>query len=70
MIRPPPPSSKAWHEHRYAKIPINYYTSEIAFTDMAQRVIDLGVTAIGLYYLVLDEQCWSLSTSRVMSFPS
>ena len=35
---------------------INYYASETAFADMAQRVIDLGVTDIGLYYPVIDEQ--------------
>ena len=35
---------------------INYYASETVFADMAQRVIDLGITDIGLYYPVLDEQ--------------
>jgi alkanesulfonate monooxygenase SsuD/methylene tetrahydromethanopterin reductase-like flavin-dependent oxidoreductase (luciferase family) len=35
---------------------INYYTSESIFADMAQRLIDLGITDIGLYYPALDEQ--------------
>jgi alkanesulfonate monooxygenase SsuD/methylene tetrahydromethanopterin reductase-like flavin-dependent oxidoreductase (luciferase family) len=35
---------------------INYYASETVFADMAQRVIDLGITDIGLYYPSLDEQ--------------
>ena len=36
--------------------PISYYTSESDFADMVQRVIDLGITDIGLYYPAIDEQ--------------
>ncbi len=35
---------------------INYYESEEVFADMVQRVIDLGISEIGLYYPTLDEQ--------------
>ena len=35
---------------------INYYKSEEVFADMAQRVIDLGISDIGLYYPTRDEQ--------------
>ena len=35
---------------------INYYESEEVFADMAQRVIDLGISEIGLYYPTRDEQ--------------
>ena len=34
---------------------INYYESEEVFADMAQRVIDLGISEIGLYYPTRDE---------------
>ena len=34
----------------------NYYQSEEVFADMAQRFIDLGMSEIGLYYPVRDEQ--------------
>jgi alkanesulfonate monooxygenase SsuD/methylene tetrahydromethanopterin reductase-like flavin-dependent oxidoreductase (luciferase family) len=35
---------------------INYYGSEDVFADMVQRVIDLGISEIGLYYPARDEQ--------------
>ncbi len=35
---------------------ITYYKSTDVFVDMAQRVIDLGISEIGLYYPMLDEQ--------------
>lgn len=34
----------------------NYYESESAFADMVGRVIELGVTDIGMYYPMRDEQ--------------
>ena len=35
---------------------INYYESEAVFVDMVQRLTDLGITELGLYYPLLDEQ--------------
>ena len=35
---------------------INYYESEEIFADMVQRVIDLGISEIGLYYPMREEQ--------------
>ena len=35
---------------------INDYESEEVFADMAQRVIVLGISEIGLYYPTRDEQ--------------
>jgi len=35
---------------------INYYESEEVFADKVQRVIDLGISEIGLYYPTRDEQ--------------
>jgi alkanesulfonate monooxygenase SsuD/methylene tetrahydromethanopterin reductase-like flavin-dependent oxidoreductase (luciferase family) len=35
---------------------INYYASEEAFADMAERVIALGISEIGLYYPAREEQ--------------
>ena len=35
---------------------IAYYQSEEVFVDMARRLIDLGISEIGLYYPILDEQ--------------
>ena len=35
---------------------ITYYESTDVFVDMVQRVIDLGISEIGLYYPMLDEQ--------------
>ena len=34
----------------------NYYESEEVFADMAQRFIDLGISEIGVYYPMRDEQ--------------
>ena len=34
----------------------NYYESEEVFADMVQRFIDLGISEIGLYYPIRDEQ--------------
>ena len=34
----------------------NYYESEEVFADMVQRFIDLGISEIGLYYPMRDEQ--------------
>lgn len=34
----------------------NYYQSADAFGEMAERVMELGITEIGLYYPVLDSQ--------------
>ena len=35
---------------------IRYYESEDVFVDMVKRVIELGISEIGLYYPALDEQ--------------
>jgi len=35
---------------------INYYESEEVFADKVQRIIDLGISEIGLYYPTRDEQ--------------
>lgn len=35
---------------------ISYYESEARFTDMVERVIELGITDIGVYYPERDEQ--------------
>lgn len=35
---------------------IDYYESEEVFADMVQRVIDLGISEIGLYYPTREEQ--------------
>ena len=35
---------------------INYYESEEVFADRVQRVIDLGISEIGIYYPTRDEQ--------------
>jgi len=35
---------------------INYYESEEVFADIVQRVIDIGISEIGLYYPTQDEQ--------------
>ena len=35
---------------------ISYYESTEAFAGMARRLIDLGITELGLYYPMLDEQ--------------
>lgn len=36
--------------------PVNYYQSKEAFTDMVRRLIDLGISEIGLYYPRHDEE--------------
>jgi alkanesulfonate monooxygenase SsuD/methylene tetrahydromethanopterin reductase-like flavin-dependent oxidoreductase (luciferase family) len=35
---------------------IKYYESEAIFTDMVGRIMELGITDIGMYYPILDEQ--------------
>lgn len=35
---------------------ITYYQSENLFVDMAQRILELGISEIGLYFPILDEQ--------------
>ena len=35
---------------------ITYYESKDLFVDMVQKIIDLGISEIGLYYPILDEQ--------------
>ena len=35
---------------------IAYYESAEVFAEMAERLIALGITEIGLYYPILDEQ--------------
>ncbi len=35
---------------------IDYYESEEVFADMVQRLIDLGISEIGLYYPTREEQ--------------
>ena len=35
---------------------IKYYESEKIFTDMVRRVTALGISEIGLYYPMLEEQ--------------
>lgn len=35
---------------------IKYYESEAIFTDMVERIMELGITDIGMYYPVQEEQ--------------
>lgn len=35
---------------------ITYYQSDNLFVDMAQRILELGISEIGLYFPILDEQ--------------
>ena len=35
---------------------IGYYESSEAFAEMARQLIGLGITELGLYYPMLDEQ--------------
>ena len=35
---------------------ITYYKSENLFADMATRILETGVTELGLYFPILDQQ--------------
>ena len=49
---------------------IAYYDSEAAFEDMVSRVLEMGMTDIGLYYPMLPEQAATFERIAINTIPA